>query len=91
MPMLPSVAAPLLERFLVKNRRSFVNQIVPGTVENVLIDRPTNFRDSNCMKMVDKSTDSHSRSITTEDLFIWSFQMVRGMDNLPLAKYCTEI
>ena len=38
------------------------------------------------MVMMDESPDSSSRSVTTEDLLIWSFQIARGMDYLASRK-----
>lgn len=36
--------------------------------------------------MVDESIDTPTRSVTTKDLLIWSFQIARGMDYLASRK-----
>lgn len=36
--------------------------------------------------MVDESIETASRSVTTKDLLIWSFQIARGMDYLASRK-----
>ena len=46
----------------------------------------TEAKQSGCMVMMDKTSESPPRSITTEDLLIWSFQIARGMDYLASRK-----
>ncbi|XP_055301547.1 uncharacterized protein LOC129568055 [Sitodiplosis mosellana] len=81
-----------LKSYLAKNRRNFIDQIVPGTdeidfkigVEGQFSNnqsQPTTAA-SRCMVMIDELAESSQRSITTEDLLIWSFQISRGMDYL---------
>ncbi|XP_055305941.1 basement membrane-specific heparan sulfate proteoglycan core protein-like isoform X2 [Sitodiplosis mosellana] len=133
-----------LHSVLVKNRRYFVDQIVPGKdeintkiaptviptsskplssdrkVNNVDCDLLNNLasvyqskadnytsfdvsggtsmetvrqpetttieRNSGCVVRVDESTDESTRSVTTKDLLVWSFQIARGMDYLASRK-----